>query len=227
MHSTHVAFVTASLHIRPLLADGRGLIGWGKTIYHPTCAFACRGVVKGCSLMCTPDHGGDVFGMGHSITTTPPDCYTSDPAFLRTMALCLDTYCPLTDYPPVSLLEYYWNSHLATGTVGDYQWRPSVSYVNALAAARGDEARAGSGNGTNTSDTEHTQHSDHQMVKRHDHEESGESATLRPGTHSALPTIKPKQHLNVTSFIGEADWQKQYNGMLSFEINETGHSTYT
>ncbi|KAG6353314.1 hypothetical protein INS49_007486 [Diaporthe citri] len=203
MHSTQVAFVIANLYTRPLLADGRGLIGWGKTMYHPTCAFACRGVVKGCSLMCTPGHDGEVFGMGHSTTTTPPDCYTSDPAFLRTMALCLDTYCPLTDNPTVSLLEDFWSSHLATGTVGDYQWQPSVSYVNAVAAARKDEARAGNGNGNTICDTKEAH------------------------AANALPTIKPKQHLNVTSFIAEADWQKQYNGMMSLEINETGHSTYT
>lgn len=227
MHSTQVVFIIASLHLRAVLADGRGLIGWGKTMYHPTCAFACRGVIKGCPLLCTPEHGGDIFGMGHSTTTTPPDCYTSDKAFMRTMALCLDTYCPLTDNPPMSLLEDYWNNHLAAGTVGDYQWQPNMSYANAVAAAREDETRAGSGSGTNISDTDHAQHGDHHMARRHDHGDSNESVTLTLGTNSALPTIKSKQPLNVTSFIAEADWQKQYNGMMSFEINETGHSTYT
>lgn len=227
MHSIDVVFVVVSLHIRAVLSDGRGLIGWGKTMYHPTCAFACRGVIKGCPLLYTPAHGGDLFGMGHSTTTTPPDCYTSDPAFLRTMALCLDTYCPLSGDPPVSLLEDYWSSHLATGTVADYQWQPSISYGNALAAAREDESRARGENITHSSDTDRVQHGGHRMIKKHGHGDSGEDLTLTLGTKSALPTIQPKQPLNATSFIAEADWQKQYNGMMSFEINEAGHSTYT
>jgi hypothetical protein len=227
MHTTHVVFIVASLYICAVLTDGRGLIEWSKTIYHPTYAFAYRGVIKGCPLLCTPDHGGDIFGMGHSITTTPPNCYTSDPAFQRTMALCLDIYCPLTDNPPMSLLEYYWNYHLATGTVGEYQWQPNVSYTIAIAAVREDEARARSGSGSNISNTDHTQHRGYQAVKTHGHGGSRESVTLTLGTHSVLPTIKSKQRLNVTSFVAEADWQKQYNGLISFVINETGHSTYT
>ncbi|OBR13251.1 Ferric reductase transmembrane component 4 [Colletotrichum higginsianum IMI 349063] len=219
--------VLASLPLPAVLADGRGLIGWGKTMYHPPCAFACRGVIKGCPLLCTPTHGGSVHGSGHSTTTTPPECYTSDDAFLRTMALCLDTYCPLSDNAPRSLLEDYWAAHLATGTVGDYQWKPVVSYSEALVAARADEARVSEGHGTNATDT--NAHSGHGKVKaRHDHGGgSDDSGTGTLGTHSALPTIKAKQPLNVTSFIVEADWQKQYNGMTSFEINETGHATYT
>ncbi|KAF6798242.1 Ferric reductase transmembrane component 3-like protein 2 [Colletotrichum sojae] len=226
MSSTHLLVgLFAALQVPAVLADGQGLIGWGKTMYHPTCAFACRGVVKGCPLLCTPEHG-EVHGMGHSTTTTPPECYTSDPAFLRTMALCLDTYCPLSDKASPSLLEDYWASHLATGTVGDYQWVPTMTYAEALMAAREDEARAANGTATNTTDSE--SHGGHRRKRQHDHggstEESG-NTTL--GTHSALPTIKAKQPLNVTSFVVEADWQKQYNGMMSFEINEMGHATYT
>ncbi|KAH8771946.1 hypothetical protein F5883DRAFT_665141 [Diaporthe sp. PMI_573] len=209
MHTTHVVFIVASLYICAILTDGRGFIEWSKTIYHPTYAFAYRGVIKSCPLLCTPDHGGDIFGMGHSTTTTPPNCYTSDPAFQGTMALCLDTYCPLTDNPPMSLLEDYWNYHLATGTVGEYQWQPNVSYTIAIAAVREDEARARSGSGSNISNTDHTQHRGYQAVKTHGHGGSSES------------------WLNVTSFVAEADWQKQYNGLISFVINETGHSTYT
>ncbi|OLN96039.1 Ferric reductase transmembrane component 3-like protein 2 [Colletotrichum chlorophyti] len=218
--------IIAGLHPVAVLGDGRGLIGWGKTMYHPTCAFACRGVIKACPLLCTPTHGGEVHGMGHSTTTTPPECFTSDPAFLRTMALCLDTYCPLSDDPPRSLLEDYWAAHLATGTVGNYKWKPAISYAEALMAAREDEAQVASGNGTNATDT--TQHGGHRRLKaRHDHGGSEDSGTPTLGTNSVLPTIKAKKPLNVTSFIAETDWQKQYNGMMSFEINENGHSTYS
>lgn len=139
----------------------------------------------------------------------PPNCYITDSAFLRTLALCLDTYYLLADNPPISPLEDYWSSHLATGTLGDYQWQPDVAYLHAVAAAREDKTRAGSGNRINTGDTDLTQHVDHQMVRRHNYGGSEESVTLTLGTHGALPTVKPKLPLNVTSFIAEADWQKQ------------------
>jgi hypothetical protein len=31
-------------------------------------------------------------GTAHSPVSTPPDCFVKDDAFLRTMALCIDTY---------------------------------------------------------------------------------------------------------------------------------------
>lgn len=76
-------------------------------MFHPTCAFVCRRVVKGCPLLRTPEYGGDVFGMGYSTMTVQPDCCNTDPAFLRTKTLCLGTYCPLTDNHLMSLLEYH------------------------------------------------------------------------------------------------------------------------
>ncbi|KLU92786.1 hypothetical protein MAPG_11734 [Magnaporthiopsis poae ATCC 64411] len=44
----------------PALADGTGMIGWGKTMYNPPCAFACRSDVRNCNrkLLCTPPPGG-------------------------------------------------------------------------------------------------------------------------------------------------------------------------
>ncbi|KAL2133425.1 hypothetical protein VTI74DRAFT_2351 [Chaetomium olivicolor] len=204
-----------------VLGDGTGLIGYGKTLYNPTCAFACRNVIKGCKLLCTPTDGsGGNHGTAHNPVSTPPDCFVKDEAFLRTMALCIDNYCTRSDNPSVSLIEDYWASHLGTGTLGNYAYVPAKSYQDALAAAREDERRALNGSGGIPDDIQHggDPHTNH---KRQFMTEAG------PDVTSALPHIKASQTLNHTSFILPKDWQKQYNGMLDFEVNETGHSTYT
>lgn len=209
-------------------ADGVGFIGYGKTLYYPTCAFACRNVIKGCKLLCTPTDGGANHGTHHNPVATPPSCYVKDHAFLKTMAICLDTYCPLSDKPSVSLLEDYWSEHLGTGTLGDLQYVPAMSYLDALAAAKEDEK-----NGVNsTANARHgDDHSHHKRLRRRhdDHAQhvSGFMTAAGPNVTSTLPTIKSGAPLNVTSFIAPKDWQKSYNGMLDFETNENGHSTYT
>ncbi|KAH7149028.1 ferric reductase like transmembrane component-domain-containing protein [Dactylonectria estremocensis] len=215
-------------HANLALADGAGLIGMGKHMYKPACAFACRGVIKSCPLSCTPVEGGEVHGMGHSTTTTAPECYTSDPSFLRTMALCIDTYCPLTDVPSLSKLEDYWATHLATGSVGSPEWKPVVSYTEALLAARKDEAAVEE---ETTNSTESSSSHDHKLRRgieaRHGGhvESSAEDTTIV--VDSPLPVIVSGDALNTTSFVLASDWQLQYNGMTAFEINETGHTRYT
>ena len=115
-------------------ADGIGLIGWGKDMYRPACAAACRNLVKSCRLLCTPEDGGVNHGTSHSPVATPPECFTSDAAFLRTVAVCIDNYCPGSDAPDMAVVDDFWASHLGTGTVGDYTWVPVVGYRDALAA---------------------------------------------------------------------------------------------
>ncbi|KAK4113007.1 hypothetical protein N656DRAFT_637864 [Canariomyces notabilis] len=229
MKPTRGSFVSValtSLHAVTVLADGVGMIGFGKTLYHPTCAFACRNVIRNCRLSCTPTDSTANHGTAHNPVTTPPDCFVRDAAFLRTMAICIDTYCPISDSPPLDLIEDYWVSHLGTGTLGDYQYVPAMSYVDALAAARADEMRlpanssAGGDNGSG--------HGGHSHGMRAAHLKSRQFMTeAGPQVSSALPTIKAGAPLNVTSFIAPKDWQKQYNGMLDFEVNENGHSTYS
>ncbi|KAF4466283.1 ferric-chelate reductase [Fusarium albosuccineum] len=197
------------------LADGVGLIGYGKTMYYPACAFACRGVIKSCPLACTPKEGGESHGMGHSMSTTPQECYTSDPAFLKTMALCIDTYCPGSDAPELMLLEDYWRGHLATGTVGTMEWKPVMSYQEALSGAQKDEDAAEKQTGNSTSSSRHSDHTARKIKARHGGhtEEAEESASTEPDT--ALPIAVASEPLNATSFVLQADWQKQYNVVLS------------
>lgn len=218
-----IALITA-LHAAGALGDGTGLIGLGKTLYHPTCAFACRSVIKGCKLLCTPVDSTANHGTHHNPVPTPPDCFVTDAAFLKTMAICLDTYCPISDRPDLTLLEDYWASHLGTGTLGNHVYVPALSYADALAAARRDEERVGASANTTTEGHDNhpngTDHSSH-VKKRQFMTEAG------PEVASVLPVIKSGQPLNVTSFVAPEDWQKQYNGHLDFELNENGHSIYS
>ncbi|UPK97852.1 hypothetical protein LCI18_008787 [Fusarium solani-melongenae] len=213
-------------HAGLALSDGTGMIGWGKTMYHPACAFACRGVVKGCPLTCTPkEDDAAIHGSGHSTTTTPPECYTSDPAFLKTMALCIDTYCPGSDAPELALIEDYWRGHLATGTVGTMEWKPVMSYQNALAGAKKDEEEAPGKMSNETSS--HDNHSRRIKARQHGGHSGQTEQTTESEPDTSLPIAVSGEPLNVTSFVLKANWQKQYNGMTSFETNEIGHVTYT
>lgn len=197
-----------TLHAVVVLGDGNGLIGYGKTMYNPTCAFACRNIIKGCRLSCTPVDSTENHGTAHSPVTTPPECFVNDTAFLRTMAICIDTYCPISNNPPLTVIEDYWASHLGTGSLGDYSFVPVTSYPDALAAARADERRLKDTNDDRRKGQTRQQQDDHGIPS------------------SPLPIIEAGAPLNVTSFIARDDWQKEYNGMFDFETNEKGHSTY-
>jgi hypothetical protein len=207
--------------------DGTGLIGWGKTLYNPTCSFACRNVIRKQQLSCTPVDSSENHGTAHNPVSTPATCFVKDPAFLKTMALCIDTYCPLAGNPPLGLIEDYWISHLGTGTLGNYKYVPTMSYHDALAAARKEELEAS--HGMNSTAGNSTSHGHRLKARQHDHgtqEEAKKISTF--DVSSPLPTAAGGSAvLNVTSFIDPEDWQLQYNYMYDFETNEAGHSTMT
>ncbi|OBR10851.1 Ferric-chelate reductase [Colletotrichum higginsianum IMI 349063] len=221
-------------------ADGTGLIGWGKTLYDPTCSFACRNVVRKQSLACTPVDSTANHGTAHNPVSTPPGCFVKDRVFLLTMALCIDTYCPLSENPPMAKLEDYWASHLGTGTLGNYKYVPVMTYHEALAAAREEEAMAaqhtnttsssGSGSG---SGQEHSTHGRGlpaaRLTARHDHGTAMDSGGMAVfNVSSPLPKAAGgSKPLNTTSFVGPTEWQLQWNYMHDFEVNEAGHSTVT
>lgn len=217
-----------ALYASGVQGDGIGLIGWGKTMYHPTCTFACRSVIRKQQLDCTPVESTENHGTSHNPVATPPECFVKDPAFLKTMALCIDTYCPLSGDPPASLIEDYWASHLGTGTVGDYQFVPTISYEEALSAARKDESHA-SDNTNSTSGSETSHDHAHKMLKARQHDGSDDEEELDVVTFdvsSPLPiTTGDSEPLNETSFVDPVEWQLQYNYLSDFETNESGHST--
>ncbi|KAM0264194.1 hypothetical protein ACHAPA_008378 [Fusarium lateritium] len=204
-------------------ADGTGLIGWGKTLYNPTCSFACRNVVRKQPLSCTPAESSENHGTAHNPVTTPPECFVEDDIFLKTMALCIDTYCPLTEKPSMSLVEDYWASHLGTGTLGNYKYVPAMSYEDALKAARDDESNAS--HNASLESSHHVKRTT--LSRRHDgHETSPNEGLVTFNVSSSLPfAAGGTDPLNETSFISPEDWQLQYNYMYDFETNEAGHST--
>ncbi|PGH27483.1 hypothetical protein AJ80_00723 [Polytolypa hystricis UAMH7299] len=214
-----VSGLLIALYTLGVQGDGIGLIGWGKTLYHPTCTFACRNFIRKQQLECTEVDSTENHGTAHNPVTTSPDCFVKDPVFLKTMALCIDVYCPLSNDPPMSLIDDYWVSHLGTGTLGDYQYVPAMSYQDALSAAREDESRAAlnissiTGNETTTHD-----HTNMRMLKARQLNTFDVSSPLPMAAGGSA-------HLNVTSFISPEDWQMQYNYLSDFETNETGHST--
>ncbi|TEB15749.1 hypothetical protein FA13DRAFT_1759168 [Coprinellus micaceus] len=108
---------------RPTLvtADGRGLLGLGKWLYKPFCAHACRAVIK-----------------------DRHKCLLTDSAFLRTLALCIAKRCP-RDGVTIPVIEEYWYGHIATGTIGNWEVHPLMSYQEALRNAQDDVERVGEG----------------------------------------------------------------------------------
>ena len=216
--------------------DGTGMIGTGKTLYHPTCAFACRGVVSKCTLLCTPAPEDVVvnYGTAHNPVATPPGCFVTDRAFLQTVALCIDNYCPHDKSPPSrAVIDDYWAGHLGTGTMGTDKWVPAMSYADALRIAREDEKTAVIAAPVVSNGTSHGDHGSRAsmpgLLRRHGGMPmaTGNTGMSAPNVSSVLPVIKAKKPLNVTSFIIPADWQLQYNGMYDFEANEIGHTFYT
>ncbi|KAH7386044.1 ferric reductase-like protein transmembrane component 4 [Pyrenochaeta sp. MPI-SDFR-AT-0127] len=204
------SLTTLQLYISGAGADGTGLIGFGKTLYNPTCTFACRSVIRRQKLGCTPSATTANHGTAHNPVSTPPKCFVEDHIFLKTMALCIDTYCTLSDRPATSLIEDYWASHLGTGTLGDYQYVPVLSYKDALAAARQDEDNARASNATSSTPA------------------SAPKGLVPFKVSSPLAlTTGGSGALNATRLVAPVQWQLQWNYLSDFEINENGHSTMT
>ncbi|KAF1828647.1 hypothetical protein BDW02DRAFT_603242 [Decorospora gaudefroyi] len=204
------SLTTLLLCTKSVRADGTGLIGYGKTLYNPPCSFACRSVIRKQTLSCTPSVPSENHGTAHNPVTTPPECFVQDIPFLKTMALCIDVYCALSDKPPANLLEDYWVSHLGTGTLGDYQYVPVMSYQDALAAARKDEDDATASNAT----TSMSESVPENLVP------------YRVSSPLAI-TTGGSDVLNETQLVSPVEWQLQYNYLSDFEVNEKGHSTMT
>lgn len=223
--STYLVLLAAA---SSALADGIGLIGFGKTMYEPPCAFACRSVIARSRLQCTPQHDADSESGGHAPAKTPESCFISDPPFMQTLALCIDTYCPGSDAPRAGVIEEYWGSHLATGSIGNFSWVPKMTYQEALQRAKRNEHDGAPATNSTEQHHGHGAHTRRAILIRHGghgDEEEEDHNEMPPNT--TLPIAKPGAPLNVTSFVRLSDWQKNYNGLKSFELNERGHAKYT
>lgn len=131
-----LSILSACLSILPVFAmtsngrSGHGLIGYGITMYNPTCAFACRDSISSSSLNCSTMAEEEMPGMMMDMGSgdTEPDCYATDDAFLQTLAWCISTHCH--DLPAWKL-EKYWKANVA-GTAS-VQPDPKDTYQQALA----------------------------------------------------------------------------------------------
>ncbi|SMR55512.1 unnamed protein product [Zymoseptoria tritici ST99CH_1A5] len=111
---------------------GSGFIGYGITMYKPSCAFACRDAFVGYMLECSTDaspHLSKRMSMGSmSGMVTTPECYATDDAFLQSMAYCISTHC--SDVP-IWRLEKWWATRL-TGRGANLP-QPKQAYSATLA----------------------------------------------------------------------------------------------
>ncbi|KAJ3524826.1 hypothetical protein NMY22_g10836 [Coprinellus aureogranulatus] len=142
--------LTISHVATPVAADGHGLLGFGKSLYKPPCAHACRAILQNSKLICSPEIVANANGTspsgdehhakrhGHEVMNTE-ECYLQDAAFLRTLAVCLGERCPPTGVS-IAAIEEYWEGHVATGDVGDWTKRPAMSYQEALRVAHAEMA---------------------------------------------------------------------------------------
>ncbi|KAK5651420.1 hypothetical protein OQA88_12508 [Cercophora sp. LCS_1] len=120
---------TLGLVLLPALchADGRGLIGYGRNMYYPLCAAVCRGSIEQAPLVCTPH---DIKDGAHSHGGTPYECHASDPAYLTTLAYCINQRCG--DNYTADIIESYWRQHAVNGGRIVLEPKPVMSYSQAL-----------------------------------------------------------------------------------------------
>lgn len=127
----------------PVAANGVGMIDAGGWLYRPPCAEACRMAIAKNRLLCgvEPDYGkyADKRLASLNAVVNSPQCYVTDPTFLRTLSLCIADRCS-RDGAPVSLIEDWWEGHVATGVQENRALHPNISYQDALRDARQDIA---------------------------------------------------------------------------------------
>ena len=70
-----------------LLSSGGGLAGFGRTLYQPTCCYACLDSLWSLSLPCA------ISDRQQSFATNPPSCHASDASYLESLAWCMETRC--------------------------------------------------------------------------------------------------------------------------------------
>ena len=96
------------------------LVGYGLFPYDPLCAESCLRSLTGYTLECTMpamDHGH----MMMMASSTNPDCFARDTAFLTTVAWCLSTKC--AEYiVPVSKLQAYWEKFVTGSSTVPAKW---------------------------------------------------------------------------------------------------------
>ena len=105
----------------------QALVGFGLYTYEPVCGETCLRSFSGYMLDCTVmAHGGD--GMMMGMTSTSPECYGNNTAFLTSVAYCMSTKCPEWNVR-ASKLEVMWEEQIT----GHLYIVPKWTYGEALA----------------------------------------------------------------------------------------------
>ena len=101
--------------------------GYGFSWYAPACGFSCYSALSGAPLICTSmDHSGG-HDHSHGSGPTTPECRANDSTFLKTLAYCMDTFCPST--VSVWQREKFWSLRIT----GDESVLPKWPYTTSLA----------------------------------------------------------------------------------------------
>ncbi|KAK0625796.1 ferric reductase like transmembrane component-domain-containing protein [Immersiella caudata] len=128
MRSTTQQLTLGLLALLP--SPAAGFIGYGITMYDPSCAFGCSDALSGYMLECS-DH--DHVSSGHSHGgggPTSPECRAGDTPWLTTLAYCIDTMCE--ESVPAWKKEKYW----AEQSTGSKTVAPKWTFAEALAQVR-------------------------------------------------------------------------------------------
>lgn len=130
-----------SAHKAPSARSSAGLVGYGITMWKPSCAYACRNLLALSPLECSEHQESEherlvVRHGGHDETfSTSPDCFNHDRAFLLTLAWCLHEHCEESHGTALWQLERFWE----TDAVPEAHHTPNYTYTEALAQV-GDKA---------------------------------------------------------------------------------------
>ncbi|KAF2110270.1 hypothetical protein BDV96DRAFT_603872 [Lophiotrema nucula] len=117
------------------------------------------------------------------------------------MAVCIDTYCSLSGDPSIALIEDHRAWHLGVSTIGDYRYKPTVSYEEALALGRENERNSVSPSQVNRTEHEHHSKRTAYVKCQHSHKETEKPTFDCPAVSSTVPMVAKGDSLNGTSLI--------------------------
>lgn len=120
-----------SLFLFAFIASGvqawttKGFIGYGNSLYVPVCAYSCYRSISSATLNCSSTNP-------EGKSSTDPDCYATDDAFLETLAYCMSTRCP-----DLSMweLEKFWSENAADGIEPKYTYSEALERVDGATTA--------------------------------------------------------------------------------------------
>ena len=117
------------------------LIGFGKTIYSPSCAYACQAVIDNAKIPCPEATAAVQLGSHYKLNSDYrhqskeiiPACRANSSDFLTTLAFCIHAACAHRDIE-IWRLEEYWAEEATGNCDVKPQWTFGQSFENATAS---------------------------------------------------------------------------------------------